>query len=277
MGTQSDAPSGLAFGAWLRQHKKSCAILGSLIVLTTYVCKDILQTGLQDKMQNVERWRMEARIDERLDQLAPSLREELSNGSDPQKRFAGQAATLFLQSGEYPPGVGKPSVPFATVVDMECAQDDLCRVGEWYRYRGALERVLVENSRLMEVAGKPGFFDLERIELARIGERLSKAKKREEDAFANLTRKAADGNLITPTQSAVAEFASAVNAVEGVTNEQSLELMRYVPDVIERIRRNLRIITVLSGFLFLTGWIVSLLALMYDFGPADTSGEFSKS
>ena len=276
MGTKSDAPSGLSFGAWLRQHKKSCAILGSLIVLTTYVSKEILQTGLQEKMQNVERWRIEAHLYERLAQLTPSLREELSNGSDPQKRFVGQAATLFLQSGEYPPGAGKPPVPFATVVDMECAQDDLCRVAEWYRYRGILERALVENSRLMEVVGKPGFVDLERIQLARIDEKLSKAEKREEDAFSNLTRKAADGNLITPTQSEVAEFASAVNAVERVTNEQSLELMIYAPGVIERLQRNLRIITVLSGFFFLTGWILSLLALMYGFGPADTGGELSK-
>jgi hypothetical protein len=128
----------------------------------------------------------------------------------------------------------------------------------------------------MEVVGKPGFVDLERIQLARIDEKLSKAEKREEDAFSNLTRKAADGNLITPTQSEVAEFASAVNAVERVTNEQSLELMIYAPGVIERLQRNLRIITVLSGFFFLTGWILSLLALMYGFGPADTGGELSK-
>jgi hypothetical protein len=273
MGTQSAASSGLSFGPWLRRHKKSCAILGSLIVLTTYAFKEILQTGLQEKMQNVEAWRMEAHINEKLDQLTPSLRAELSNGNDSQKRFASQAATLFLQSGEYPPGVGKPSVPFATIVDIECAQDAFCRVAEWYRYRGVLERELVENSRLMEVVGKPGFFELERIEFARIDEKLSKAKKREEEAFANVTRKEADGNLITPTKNEVAEFASAVNAVEGVTNEQRLELMKYAPDVIERIRRNLRIITVLSGFLFLTGWILSLVALMYDFGPV---GEFSK-
>lgn len=52
---------------------------------------------------------MEVHQNERLDQVTPSLREELSNGSDPKKRFAGQAATLFLQGREYPPGAGKPA------------------------------------------------------------------------------------------------------------------------------------------------------------------------
>ena len=190
MGTQSNALKSLSFAAWLRQHKKSIAIMGALIVVTTIrICKEIVQTGLQERIQDVERWRMEAHLDGRLDRLEPSLREELSNGSDPKKRFADQAATLFLKSGEYPPGVGISSVPFATVIDMECGQDDRCLIAEWYRYRGTLERELVGNSRIMEVIGKPGPFNLERISLARIDEKLVRTKKREESAFANLTKK----------------------------------------------------------------------------------------
>jgi hypothetical protein len=269
MGIQRDALNGSSFATWLRQHKKSVAILGALIVIATYMCKEIVQTGLQEKIQDVQRWRMEAHLDGRLDRLEPNLREELSNGSDPKKRFTDQAATLFLKSGEYPPGAGKSSVPFATVIDMECGQDDPCLIAEWYRYRGTLERQLVGNSRIMEVVGKPGPFNLERIALARIDEKLVKAKKREQSAFANLTKKGADENLIPPTHNDVEEFTSAVNAMEGVTNEQTVEMMIYVPDVVSRLRRNLRITSVLSGVLFLVGWMLSLLGLMYDLGLPD--------
>jgi hypothetical protein len=268
--TQSNALNDLSFGAWLRQHKKSIAILGAIIVVATYISKEMVQTGLQEKIQDVERWQMEAHLDGRFDRLEPSLREELSNGSDPKKRFADQTAALFLKSGEYPPGAGKSSVPFATVIDMECGQDDPCLIAEWYRYRGTLERELVGNSRIMEVVGQPGRFNFERIAFARIDEKLVKAKKREEEAFANLTKN------IPPAQTEVKEFTSAVNAMEGVTNEQTVELMIYVPDVISRLRRNLRIITVLSGVLFLIGWMLSLLGLMYDLGPPDPVREMAK-
>jgi hypothetical protein len=167
-------------------------------------------------------------------------------------------------------------VPFATVIDMECGQDDPCLIAEWYRYRGTLERELVGNSRIMGVVGNPGPFNLERIALARIDEKLVKAKKREENALANVTKKGADGTLIPPGHKEVEEFTSAVNAMEGVTNEQTVELMIYVPDVISRLRRNLRITSVLSGVLFLVGWILSLLGLVHDFGLPDSGREMAK-
>jgi hypothetical protein len=276
MGTQSEIPNRSPFVAWLGQRKKSWAILGAVIVVTTYISKEIVQSGLQEKMQSVERWAMEARLDERLDRLQPNLRDELSSGSDSKKRYVGQGATLFLKNGEYPPGEGKPSVPFATLVDVECAQDDLCRIAEWYRYRGTLAREMADNARLLEVVGKPGFFDLERISFARIDEKLVKAKKREAVALPGITKIGADGNLTTPMRNEVEEFTSAVNAMEGVIDEQRAELKIYVPNVIRRLRRNLRIVTILSGGLFLAGWILSFLGLKYDLGPVERTSELSK-
>jgi hypothetical protein len=117
---------------------------------------------MEGTIQSLGRWQEEARFSERLDRIEPNLREELSRGTDSKKRFANQAATLFLKEGEYPPGQGNPSVPFYSLVDMECGTDDSCRVAEWFRYRGTLEHQLAQNERFLEIVGPPSIFDAER-------------------------------------------------------------------------------------------------------------------
>ena len=155
--------AGSAFARCLQRHKKWLSIVGAAIAITTHVSKEILQSRMEGTIQSLERWQQDARFEERLDQIEPNLRDELSRGTDLKKRFADQGATLFLKEGEYPPGRGKTSVPFYTLVDMECEADDSCRIAEWYRNRSTLERELAQNELVLEIVGQPSRFDMERI------------------------------------------------------------------------------------------------------------------
>src|ERR1700691_3428790 len=199
---------GFSFSAWLRQHKRWLSVVGAVIAITAYVSKEILRTRMEGTIQSLERWQEEARLSERLDRIEPNLRDELSRGTDLKKRFADQAATLFLKEGEYPPGRGNPSVPFHVLVDMECGTDDSCRLAEWYRYRGTLEDELAQNERLLEIVGPPSMFDAERTLLRRVDDRLTQAKNQEIDAFRKLTQRGADGNLTPLTHAPVEDFTS---------------------------------------------------------------------
>ena len=245
--------TGSAFARCLQRHKKWLSIVGSTIAIGTYVSKEILQSRMEGAIQSLERWEQNARFEERLDQIEPNLRDELSRGTDSKKRFADQGATFFLKEGEYPPGRGKTSVPFSTLVDMECEADDSCRIAETYRNRSTLERELAQNERVLEIVGQPSRFDVERISLGRISDRLTQAKTREDQAFQRLSQKGADGNLVALTHDAAEDFTSAVNQVEQVTNEQNLELSMYVPRIVDRLHTNLRIVSILGGALFLAG------------------------
>jgi hypothetical protein len=135
---------------------------------------------------------------------------------------------------------------------------------------------MADNARLLEVVGKPGFFDLERISFARIDEKLVKAKKREAVALPGITKIGADGNLTTPMRNEVEEFTSAVNAMEGVIHEQRAELKIYVPNVIRRLRRKSanrhhREWRLVSG-----GMDIVVLRTEYDLGPVERTSELSK-
>ncbi len=263
MAIPTGGAAGSGFAAWLQQHKKWLSILGAAIAITAYVSKEILRTRMEGAIQRLEHWQEESRIGERLDRIEPNLRDELSRGTDSKKRFADQAATLFLKEGEYSPGWGKPAVPFYVLVDVECDTDDSCRVAEWYRYRSTLEYELAQNERFLDVVGPPSLFDLERTSLAAIENRLTQAKNQEEQAFLKLTQKGADGNLVPLNHAAVEDFASAVNHVETATKEQNFELSMYAPCLVSRLYRNLRIASILGGVLFLAGWSLSLLGHIY--------------
>src|ERR1700721_2436788 len=94
------------FGVWLKNHKKQLLVLGALFVVATYVSKEIFQTRMEAKIQVLERFALEARLDERLDRIEPNLRDELSRGTDTKKRSPDQRNALFVNSGQYPPGLG---------------------------------------------------------------------------------------------------------------------------------------------------------------------------
>jgi hypothetical protein len=115
----------------------------------------------------------------------------------------------------------------------------------------------------LEILGPRCPFDLERISLGQIQDRLTQAEKQEEEAFRKLTQKAADGNLSPVTNAAVLEFTSAVNHVEDVTNEENVALRMYGPRVVNRLYRNLRIVSIVGGVLFLAGWCLSLVGHIY--------------
>jgi hypothetical protein len=135
-----------------------------------------------------------------------------------------------------------------------------------------LERELAQNERLLEIVGPPCLFDPERISLRQIEDRLTQARNREDEAFRKLTQKAADRSLIPPTHAAVEDFTSAVNHLEDVTHEQNFELRMYAPRIVTRLHRNLGIVSILGGALFLAGWALSLLGHIYGLEGANAPG-----
>jgi hypothetical protein len=264
METVTGTPANTIFGTWLRKHKKRWMLVGAVVLVSTYVSKEIVQARLESKIQSVERWRMEARLTEHLVEVEPNLRAELSRGTDRYKRFGDDDATFFLRMGEYPPGFGEPKVTFADLVSIECNGDDKCRVAEWYRRRRVLQRALDQNSQLLEVVGSPWIFNPDGGELQRIETRLKQTLERERNAFGALAP--------NPTHAATGEFTSAIVIVEQLVKEQNLAIRIYAGEAISGFQKSLRVVNALCGLLFLCGWILSLVGQFYDLGSTPGGG-----
>jgi hypothetical protein len=264
METETGKPAKSIFPQWLRKHKKLWMVVGAAVIVGTYVSKEIVQARLESKIQSVERWRVEARLTERVAELEPNLREELSRGTDRYKRFGDDEATFFLRNGEYPPGFGEPKVTFAVLVSMECKDDDKCRIAEWYRRRRTLQRALDQNSQLLDIVGSPWLFNPDGRELQRIETRREQTLERETKAFGAVAS--------SPTHAASEEFTSAVEIVEQLVKEQNMAIRIYAGEAISGFQKSLRAVNVLCGLLFLCGWLLSLVGKLYDLGSAPGEG-----
>jgi hypothetical protein len=247
------------FALWLKGHQKQLLVAGTIIVVGTYVSKEILQSKLDAKIQVLERFALEERLNERLDRIEPNLRDELSRGTDAKKRTSDQREALFLNSGQYPPGFGKPEVRFYALVDMECEQDQTCRVAEWFRRRGTIQRELEANARLLEIVGKPGPFDFEARLLAENNKEVETTVQRDREAFDKIGKAGADRNDVD-------EYVSAVSALDQAVEKETLYLQLYIPKAISSLRMWLQIVSIGAGFLFFAGWLLSLIGQLYDLG-----------
>jgi len=252
------------FGVWLKNHKKQLLVLGALIIVATYVSKEIFQARTEAKIQVLERFALEARLDERLDRIEPNLRDELSRGTDTRKRSPDQRNALFVNSGQYPPGFGATNVPFYSLVDMECEQDQTCRVAEWYRRRATIERKLEANARLLKIVGEPGPFEFEGKLLAESGKDVEAKVQRDHDAFENLQKGGVDRNDVD-------EFVAAISNLDQAVEQESSYLQIYVPSAVARSRWLLQIVGIVVGILFFVGWLLSLVGQLYDLDSSSGS------
>lgn len=259
------------FAIWVHNNKKALSIVGVLVVIATYVSKELVQSHFEAKVRAIENLRSEIRLTERMQRIEPNLRDELSRGVDSRRQQQDQDATLFLHSGEYPPGYGKPDVPFYFAVDMECGDDIQCRVAEWYRRRAIIEDNLQRNDLLLETIGEPSWFDdFDLLTIRQSKEKVDQKKAADQQAFADITKKGADGNLRPLTRDSVDGFASAVSALDSATEEQAFSILMYAAKAIERTKRNLQIAGIASGILFFLGWIMTELEKMYS-APVNAS------
>lgn len=259
------------FAIWVHNNKKALTLVGVFVVIATYVSKELVQSHFEAKVRAIENLRSEIRLTERIQRIEPNLRDELSRGIDSRRKQQDPDATLFLHSGEYPPGYGKPDVPFYFAVDMECEDDIQCRVAEWYRRRATIEDNLQRNELLLETIGGPSWFDdFDLLTIRQSKEKVDQKKAADQQAFADITKKGADGNLRPLTRDGVDGFASAVSALDSATEEQAFSILMYAAKAIERTKRNLQIATIASGILFFLGWIMTQLEKIYS-APVNSS------
>jgi hypothetical protein len=186
--------------------------------------------------------------------LRPDLREELIRGTDQYKRLVHANAAIFLKSGLF----GGP-VPFYALVDIECETDYECKAAEWFKHREALYAHLESSDAFADKVHEPG---------SDIDPDLSFRKSREEAAVKNLLRTGADGNLVRPTENDVDRYVGALTALENAIKNRDFTLYMNGWATLERRNWWLRVVSVVSGILYLAGWTLSFFGLLY--GPAGT-------
>jgi len=59
METETGTPAKSIFARWLREHKTLWIVIGAVLIVGTYVSKEIAQARLENKIQSVERWRVD--------------------------------------------------------------------------------------------------------------------------------------------------------------------------------------------------------------------------
>jgi hypothetical protein len=239
---------------WLKTYEKKFAIWGIVIVLATYVAKDVLQSRLEEKIREIDTFLMENRLTNELRALEPDLRTELSRGSDAKKRFNDQDQSLLVNRRKD----GSHLLPFGSLVDaIECKDDQACRTAEWLRYHQQLKNSISTNDRLAEIVGEPEL-DQTNAESKRL-ERLS------EEGLKKL-----EAGPIAPSRDDVDEYVGHVSSLGSALDATRDALVLYAGDVISTKHWELAAISLLSGVLYVTGWFLTLVGRIYgvDVGAA---------
>jgi hypothetical protein len=91
VGTAADS----RFSAWVKGNNRLLSVAGALVVVLTYISKEIVQSHFEAKIQAIEQLESEMRLNERLQTIEPNLRDELSRATDTAKQQTDQDATLF--------------------------------------------------------------------------------------------------------------------------------------------------------------------------------------
>ena len=244
-GTQPNPPQGLR--KWIKDHERGLAIAGALIVLATYVAKDIFQSRLEDKMRSIDLFFVESRLSNQLEMLYPDLRTELSRGSDAKKRYTDQDAAIMLNRWKD----GGYFLPFYFLADtIECKDDQACRAAEWFRYEQALKSGIDANERFALIVGElPS--DQFKTEMERV-EHLADA------AFDKI-----ENGPAMPTRDDVDDYSGPVSLLGPALNARRTALLLHGSEVIAIKRRELEAITIASGFLYFTGWCLTFLGRVY--------------
>jgi len=241
---------------WLKTNERTLAIWGIVIVLFTYVGKDVLQSRLEENIREIDTFLMENRITNELRTLEPDLRTELSRGSDAKKRFSDQDQSLLVnrrKNGDY-------FLPFSYLVDtIECQNDQACRTAEWFRYHQQLKNSIAINERLAEIVGEP--------ELDQTNAELKRVEKLSEEGFKKL-----EAGPISPSRDDVDEYVGHVSVVDSALDARRIALLLHAGEVISRKHWELAATSLLSGLLYVAGWSLTLVGRIYGVNVGASGG-----
>ena len=245
-----------ALKQWLTTYEKKLAIWGIVIVLATYVAKDVLQSRLEENIREIDAFLMENRVTNELRTLEPDLRTELSRGSDAKKRFKDQDQSLLVNRRKD----GSHLLPFGSLVDtIECKDDQACRTAEWFRYHQQLKNSIAINGRLAEIVGEP--------ELDQTNAELKRVEQLSEEGFEKL-----EAGPIAPSRDDVDAYIGHVSAVGSALDARRNALVLHAGDVISRKHWELAAISLLSGLLYVTGWSLTLVGRIYGVNVGASGG-----
>lgn len=241
---------------WLKTYEKRLAICGVVIVLLTYVAKDVLQSRLEEKIREIDTFLMETRLTNELRTLEPDLRTELSRGSDGKKRFKDQDQSLLVnrrKNGDY-------LWPFSSLVDtIECEGDQACRTAEWFRYHQQLEDDIATNDRLAGIVGEP--------ELDQTNAELKRLEKLSEEGWKKL-----EAGPSNPSRDDVDEYVGHVSSLGPALQAREITLALHTGDVISTKHWELAAVSFLSGLLYITGWSLTLIGRIYGVNVGASGG-----
>lgn len=242
-------------------RKRRLAILGAVILLATYVSKEIIQSHLEDKLRRIESTELEQRLDERFEGISPNLRSELASGTDLRRALKGKPEITAVRDFpfyflvEMECDTGTPDHP-SNIVDQSCATNEWIRQSDYERRRG-------ENlERLATIIGE------DRLDHSK--DDLANALELETRAYEQLTLKGADGSPIKPTENHETDYTSAANHLETVVAARARQVLDFrEPEIVGRLHLELTIATILSSLLYLAGWLLTLHVIISGGAPID--------
>lgn len=244
------------FRNWVKAHEHGLAIAGVVILLATYVSKDILQSRLEARVREINDFFVENRLSNEVRTLRSNLRSELSRGTDAKKRYQDQDASLLVNQWKG----GGYAIPFGGLVDgIECKDDQQCRMAEWFRYEQELRDSIDANARFAEVVGEPPL-DQTKQEMERLT-KLSSDALAEAENYPNL-----------PDKAKVDVYIGHISALDSAVNARRDALMFHAAEAISATRWELATISVLSGVLYLAGWSLTLVGRLYGVGTSASTG-----
>lgn len=198
-------------------------------------------------MRSIDLFFVESRLSNQLDMLYPDLRTELSRGSDAKKRYTDQDAAIMLNRWKD----GGYFLPFYFLADnIECKDDQACRAAEWFRYEQTLKSGIDANERFALIVGEPPS-DQTKTEIKRV-EHLA------DTAFDKI-----ENGPTVPARDDVDDYSGPVSLLGPALNARRTALLIHGSQVIASKRRELEAITIASGFLYFTGWCLTLLGRVY--------------
>jgi len=237
----------LRFRKWVKDHERELVVFGALIILATYVSKEIVQARLEDKIRHIELFFAENRLSNEMRKLRPDLRTELSWGRDAKKRYTDQDAAVILNRRKD----GGHFLAFSYLVDeVECKDDQTCRAAEWFRYAELLKGEIEANERFAEVVGEQPL-DQTKTEMERLQHLSDEAYKKLESGPS------------PPTPDEVDDYIGPVSLLGPALNARSMVLLSHGANVIDAKRRDLACVTLASGCLYFIGWCLTLVAHLY--------------
>jgi hypothetical protein len=230
-------------------RKRRLAILGAVILLATYVSKEIVQSHFEDRLRQVESAELELRLGEQFERLSPNLRSELASGTDLRKALQGKPDIAAVREFH-----------FYFLVEMECDKggfmhpsnvlDQSCAANEWIRQSDYEKRRYEGLKRVAAIIGEPPHDHSK--------DDVEKALEEENRGYQQLTGKGADGSPLTPTKDQQRDYIGAASRLANEVDARALALGIREPEVVGRLHLGLTIATISAALLYFAGWLLTL-------------------